>query len=229
MDGSPGEVELQAGGGVGGGYASGAGGPGGDADEGTELAGGDGVLAEEREIAAAGVAEREDVLAGVVAGERGGGGVAGKGAGGKRGQGAGGGASGTSGIASYSVTAGGVLTAVQGLATSGNGPFDLLLDSTGTYLYAANKADSTLSGYTASAGSLTALATSPFASNTSTTALARDNSGKYILALGNSGSGDLTLFGQDAITPGKLGALVSVSTGSAGATRIAATHTSAGL
>ena len=141
--------------------------------------------------------------------------------------------SGTSGIASYSVTAAGALTPVTALAPSGGSPFALAFDSTGAYLYAANKGDSTVSGYSLASGALTALAGSPFSSNTASSALVRDNSGKYIVALGTSGSSDVTLFGQDAVTAGKLDALANASTGSAasllGVVSLAATHTSTGL
>ena len=132
----------------------------------------------------------------------------------------------TSGIATYSVNSTGGLTPVQTLAASGNGPFSLLLDSTGTYVYAANRGDATISGYTLANGNLTALASSPFASGSQVTALARDNSGKYILAAASGGASDVTLYGFDAVSAGKLDAVVVSASGTdpAGSVALAATH-----
>ena len=140
-------------------------------------------------------------------------------------------AAGTSGVSSYSVATGGALTQVQALAASGNAPYSVLLDLTGAYLYTANRADGTLSGYSVSSGNLAALAGSPFLSGSTATALARDNSGKYLIAAAYGGSSDLTLYGFDALTPGKLNALAVYSSGTdpAGAIALATTHTSAGL
>ena len=134
--------------------------------------------------------------------------------------------SGTSGIATYSVNSSGGLTSVQTLAASGNAPFSLLLDSTGTYVYVANRGDATVSGYTLAAGNLTALGSSPYGSGSAVAALARDNSGKYILAAASGGSSDLTLYGFDAVTPGKLDAVAVAASGTdpAGSVALAATH-----
>ncbi len=136
-------------------------------------------------------------------------------------------ASGTaSGIATYSVTTTAGLNAVQTLAPSGNGPFSLLLDSTGTYVYAANRGDSTISGYTLVSGNLTALASLPYSSGSAVSALAADNSGKYIIAAASGGSSDVTLYGFDAVTPGKLNAVAVSASGTdpADSVALAATH-----
>lgn len=143
----------------------------------------------------------------------------------------GGSTAGTSGVSSYSIATGGVLTQVQAIAAGGNAPYSVLLDLTGAYVYTANRADNTLSGFSTSAGTLTALAASPFAAGTTATALARDNSGKYVIAASFGGSSDLTLYAFDALAPGKLDPVGIFSSGTdpAGAIALATTHTSTGL
>ncbi len=138
---------------------------------------------------------------------------------------------GTSGVSSYSVGSGGALTPVQSVILSGNAPYSVLLDLTGAYLYTANRADATVSGYTVSSGTLTAIPGSPFAAGTTATALARDNSGKYVIAASFGGSSDLTLYSFDALALGKLDALAVYTSGTdpAGSIALATTHTSAGL
>ena len=126
-----------------------------------------------------------------------------------------------SGIATYSVNGSGGLTAVQALAASGNAPYSLVQDSTGTYAYAVNRGDATISGYSFASGTLTPLASSPYVSGSAVTALARDNSGKYILAAAAGGAPDLTLYGFDAVTPGKLDALATAVSGTDPATSVA--------
>lgn len=134
--------------------------------------------------------------------------------------------SGTSGIATYSVNSTGGLTAVGTLTASGNAPYSLVLDSTGTYAYVANRADATISGYSLIAGNLTLLASSPYASGSAVTALARDNSGKYILAAASGGSSDLTLYSLDAASPGKLDKVATAASGTdpANSIALATTH-----
>ena len=131
-----------------------------------------------------------------------------------------------SGVATYSVNSAGALTAVGTLAASGNAPYAILLDSTGAYVYVANRGDATISGYSLAAGSLTALGSSPFGSGSGVGALARDNSGKYILAAASGGGSDLTLYGFDAVIPGKLNALAAMASGTdpAGSVALATTH-----
>lgn len=133
---------------------------------------------------------------------------------------------GTSGIATYNVNSTGALSPVQTLIASGNAPYSLALDSTGAYVYAANRADATISGYTLASGNLTALASSPYASGAAVTALARDSSGKYIIAAASGGSSDVTLYSFDAVTAGKLDAVATAISGTdpAGSIALAATH-----
>ncbi len=134
---------------------------------------------------------------------------------------------GSSGVSSYSLAANGGLTQVQALAASGNAPFSVLLDSTGTYAYVANRADGTISGYTVgTAGTLTALGSSPYTAGTLATALAEDNSKKYVVAASFGGTNDVTLYSFDATTAGKLDTVTSGLSGTdpAGAIAVATTH-----
>jgi 6-phosphogluconolactonase len=137
-----------------------------------------------------------------------------------------------SGVAAYSIGNGGALSTVAGSPfAAGAGPYSVVLDLTGTYLYAANRTDGTVSGYTVASGVLTALSGSPYASGSLVTALGRDALGKYVVAAAEGGSSDLTMYSFDAITPGKLDAVSVTATGTdpTGALAVALTHTSAGL
>ena len=137
------------------------------------------------------------------------------------------------GVAVYSIGANGSLVAVKGSPfAAGSGTADVLLDSTGTYVYAANKTDGTISGFTivpsttAAGLTLTPLSGSPYASGIGVQSLGLDSTGKYLLAAALGGSPDLSMYSFDATTPGKLDAATSVATDAdpAGATAIALTH-----
>ena len=135
-----------------------------------------------------------------------------------------------SGVVGYSVTPSGALgTTPLALAASGGGPAPLVEDSTGGFLYVGNRTDGTLTGYSVSSGALTALASSPFSSSPTITALTRDNGTKYLIGVGSGGGNDVTLYALDAITAGKLGAAAVASTGSVGSVAVAATHISGGF
>lgn len=133
---------------------------------------------------------------------------------------------GSPGISSYVVNQNGTLVPSQALAGSGNAPYALTFDSTGTYLYAANRGDGTISGYTAAKGTLTALGSSPYASGSLVGALVADKSGKYLVAASFGGSSDVTLYSQDALTPGKLDAVAvsAAGAGTSGSVALAGTH-----
>lgn len=131
------------------------------------------------------------------------------------------------GVAAYSIGTAGALNAVSGSPfASGTLSYALQLDSTGKYLYAANRTDGTISGYTVgTGGGLTAISGSPYASGLLVTSLARDNSGKYVLAASYGGSSDLTLYSLDSTVAGKLNSTTVAATGiSAGAIAVATTH-----
>jgi 6-phosphogluconolactonase (cycloisomerase 2 family) len=137
------------------------------------------------------------------------------------------------GVAVYSIGSAGALTPVTGTPfAAGSGTFSVALDNTGTYVYAANRTDGSVSGYTIVPGattaalSLTPLNGSPYASGTGVQALGADSTGKYLLAAAVSGSPDLTMYSFDIAVPGKLNPATSVATGvdPAGAVALALTH-----
>jgi 6-phosphogluconolactonase len=137
------------------------------------------------------------------------------------------------GVAVYSIGSGGVLTAVTGSPfAAGNGTFSVVLNTTGTYVYAANRTDGTVSGYTIVPGtttaalSLTPLSGSPYTSGSAVQALGVDSTGKYLLAVAVNGAPDLTMYSFDITVPGKLDPSTSVATGTdpAGAVALALTH-----
>jgi 6-phosphogluconolactonase len=137
------------------------------------------------------------------------------------------------GVAVYSIASGGVLTSVTGSPfAAGSGTFSVVLDNTGTYVYAANRTDGTVSGYTIVPAattlglSLTPLSGSPYASGSGVQALGMDRTGKYLLAAAVNGGPDLTMYSFDITVPGKLVPATSVASGvdPAGAVGLALTH-----
>jgi 6-phosphogluconolactonase len=108
---------------------------------------------------------------------------------------------------------------------AGGQPISLTFDGTGDYLYVANASDSTISGYSVlSSGTLTALSGSPFSSvGAQPTALALDQSKKFILSANLGGNPDLQLFSFDAKTAGKLDPGATATNASLAAA-IASTH-----
>jgi 6-phosphogluconolactonase (cycloisomerase 2 family) len=137
------------------------------------------------------------------------------------------------GIAVYSIGAGGALNSVTGSPfAAGSGTFSVTLDKSGTYVYAANRTDGTISGYTivpattALGLSLTPLGGSPYTSGTSVQSIGIDSTNKYLLAAAVGGAPDLTMYSFDITVPGKLIPATSVATGAnpAGAVALALTH-----
>ena len=137
------------------------------------------------------------------------------------------------GVAVYSIGSGGLLTPVTGSPfAAGNGTFAVTLDSTGTYVYAANRKDGTISGYTIVPAttllglSLTPLGGSPYVSGNGAQSIGIDSTNKYLLAAAVGGAPDLTMYRFDIAVPGKLIPATSVATGvnPAGAVALALTH-----
>jgi 6-phosphogluconolactonase len=133
------------------------------------------------------------------------------------------------GLAVYTIGTNGALRSVTGSPfAAGNGPFSVVLDSTGKYAYAGNRTDSNISGYSIGTGGvLTALAGSPYATGTGVNSLARDSSGKYILAAAGGGSPDLTMYSFDATAAGALVSAATTATGTASTQQalvVVATH-----
>jgi 6-phosphogluconolactonase (cycloisomerase 2 family) len=138
------------------------------------------------------------------------------------------------GVAVFSIGSGGSLTPVTGTPfAAGNGTFSVALDSTGTYVYAANRTDGTISGYTIVPSttvlglSLTPLGGSPYTSGKTVQSIGIDSTNKYLLAAAVGGAPDLSMYSFDTTVPGKLIPATSVATGSvapAGAVALALTH-----
>jgi 6-phosphogluconolactonase (cycloisomerase 2 family) len=137
------------------------------------------------------------------------------------------------GVAVFSIGAGGALNPVTGTPfAAGSGTFSVALDKTGTYVYAANRTDGTVSGYTIVPGattaalSLTPLSGSPYTSGSGVQSIGIDSTNKYLLAAAVGGSPDLTMYSFDITVPGKLIPATSVATGvaPAGAVSLALTH-----
>jgi 6-phosphogluconolactonase len=137
------------------------------------------------------------------------------------------------GVAVFSIGTGGALNPVTGTPfAAGSGTFSVALDKTGTYVYAANRTDGTVSGYTIVPGatiaalSLTPLNGSPYTSGSGVQSIGIDSSNKYLLAVAVNGSPDLTMYSFDIAVPGKLIPATSIATGvdPAGAVSLALTH-----
>lgn len=136
-------------------------------------------------------------------------------------------AAGTGSVVTYGVSTTGQLSQVASVA-AGNAVKSLVLNATGSSLYTANFADSSISGYTVANGTLTGIAGSPYVSSSGVTSLALDNTGKYVIAAATGGTGttDLTLYQFDAFNPNQLDAVATYANGSAtvGSVAVAATH-----
>ena len=137
------------------------------------------------------------------------------------------------GVAVFSIGTGGALNPVTGSPfAAGSGTFSVALDKTGTYVYAANRTDGTVSGYTIVPGattaalSLTPVSGSPYTSGAGVQSIGVDSTGKYLLAVAVNGSPDLTMYSFDIAVPGKLIPATSIATAvdPAGAVSLALTH-----
>lgn len=132
------------------------------------------------------------------------------------------------GVRVFAIGSGGTLNEIAGSPfASGGQAYSVVLDNTGKYVYAANRANGTIYGYSiATGGALTALAGSPYTSGLLVTSLGADSSGKYLLAVANGGNPDLSMYSFDTATPGKLDLATSTATGTAptGAFAVALTH-----
>ncbi|HTV82585.1 MAG TPA: beta-propeller fold lactonase family protein [Acidobacteriaceae bacterium] len=120
----------------------------------------------------------------------------------------------TNGVRVFSISStDGQISQVSGSPFStGSGPDAVLVDSTDSYVYVANRAAGTISGFTlGSDGALTAISGSPFATGALPVALVEDNSHTYVAAICYGGNADLETY-----TIGTAGALVSFKNSSTG-------------
>jgi 6-phosphogluconolactonase len=120
----------------------------------------------------------------------------------------------------------GTLSEVSGSPyKTSTGPYGVLVDSTGSYVYVTNRTEASISGFTlTSSGTLTAISGSPFATGTYPQALIEDKSDTYIAVACLGGSPDLEVY-----TIGTGGALTKFTTASTGtdpteASSLAVTH-----
>ena len=133
---------------------------------------------------------------------------------------------GLSGVGTFGISTLAVPSNTGTFATSGDTPYALLVDSTDSYVYTANRGSGNVSGFTNATGALTPMSSSPFPSGVTATALAEDNTHKYIIAAAAGGSSDLTFYALDAIIGGKLDAVSTAISGTdpAGTLAIATTY-----
>jgi 6-phosphogluconolactonase (cycloisomerase 2 family) len=126
------------------------------------------------------------------------------------------------GLREFSIGTGGALKEVSGSPYAvGTGPQAVLLDTTGSYVYVANKGSNNISAFTltAASGKLTAIAGSPFSSGGQLPlAMVNDNTKKYVAVInsgnnGSTGNSDVQLFKFDTTTDGKLDPVATASTG----------------
>jgi 6-phosphogluconolactonase len=120
----------------------------------------------------------------------------------------------------------GTLSEISGSPyTTQTGPYGVVVDSTGTYVYVSNRTEGTISGFTVSStGTLTAITGSPFATGSVPQQMVEDKSDTYIAVACEGGNPDLELY-----TIGTGGALTKFATATTGtdpteATSLAVTH-----
>ena len=132
------------------------------------------------------------------------------------------------GVAVYKIGAGGALSPISGSPfAAGNQPFSITLDTTGKFVYVANRQDGTISGYSIGTNAvLTALTGSPYASGSGVASLVNDQSKTYLLAGATGGTPDLSMYSFDTTNAGKLNLVTSTATdtSASGVVEIAATH-----
>ncbi|MGO8720083.1 MAG: lactonase family protein [Acidobacteriaceae bacterium] len=120
-----------------------------------------------------------------------------------------------SGIRVLSIGTNGALKEVTGSPfTSQLGPSSIVVDSTNTYVYVANRTANVITGYTLGTGGvLTPLSSSPFTTGSAPNAMSLDSTGKYLFVVNYGGSPDLEVFSFDATVGGQLDSVTSVATG----------------
>ena len=128
----------------------------------------------------------------------------------------------------YTIGSNGVLSPVAGSPfATGTQPYSVTLDTTGKYVYVANRGSATISGFLIGSGEvLTPLSGSPFVSGTEVSSLGAERTGMYLLAAAFGGGADLTLYSFDSTVAGKLDPLATTASGTdpAGSLLVALTH-----
>jgi len=134
----------------------------------------------------------------------------------------------TGGVRVFSIGTNGVLTETSGSPyTTATGAWAVLVDSTGSYVYVANRAQGTISAFLlTNSGALTAIAGSPFSTGALPVAMVEDKSDTYIAVVCAGGNPDLQMFSFGGSTAGALISFAKSTTGTdpTEASTIAATH-----
>jgi 6-phosphogluconolactonase len=126
------------------------------------------------------------------------------------------------GLRVLSIGTNGTLSELTGSPyAAGTGVTGVILDTTGSYVYVANKGSNNISAFTLTpaSGKLTAVAGSPFSSGGQLPiGFVNDNSKKYLAVInsgnnGSTGNSDLQVFSFDATTDGKLDPISTATTG----------------
>ncbi len=104
------------------------------------------------------------------------------------------------------------LSAAQNTYSTGQTPSAILSDPTGQYVYATNYTDNTITGFSLSAGALTTLTDSPFATAKGPIAIAEDSTKSYVVVAGFGNNPDLWVYSYDTTSPGTLDVATTFST-----------------
>ncbi|WP_263357151.1 beta-propeller fold lactonase family protein [Acidicapsa ligni] len=96
----------------------------------------------------------------------------------------------------------------------GKVPSAILADLSGTYVYVSNNTNNTISGFSLSAGALTALTDSPYGTAKSPLGLVEDSTKSYLLSIGNGNNPNLWVYSFDATSLGSLDVANTNSTAS---------------
>ncbi len=96
--------------------------------------------------------------------------------------------------------------------STGNGPAAILPDAKGAYVYVANSADNSISGFSFSSGALTVLSASPFATAKGPVGLVEDSSKSFLMSAGFGVNPNLWLYSFDSTTGGTLDVKTTTST-----------------
>lgn len=120
----------------------------------------------------------------------------------------------TEGLTVYSIGTNGALTKVGSTYATGSQPYSVALGDAGKYVYAANRGDSTISGFVVgTSGALTSAPSSPYTAGSAVTALAQDSTDTWLIAAAYSGSPDVTVYGFDASNAGRVYTVSSIAAG----------------
>ena len=105
------------------------------------------------------------------------------------------------------------LGAAMNTFSAGASPTAILSDPTGQYVYVADYSANQLTGFSLSAGTLTALSDSPFATAKSPDAIAEDSTKSYVVVAGFGNNPDLWVYSYDTTSSGTLDVASTLSTG----------------